>query len=74
MKGKIVNPLLNNSVTAVEGSETVRLLLREGDVKLLGQDPETAMADLQMRATQMSQVLEAILREPHGEPHWGLNE
>ena len=52
----------------------VPLLLTEGDVIQMAQNPEQVMLDLQARATQMSQVLETILQEPHGEPRWGLNE
>lgn len=52
----------------------IHLLLTEGDVQTMTRDPEQAMRDIHQRATQMSVVLERILREPHGEPDWGLNE
>jgi hypothetical protein len=56
------------------GNRAVHLLLTEGEVRLLGTDPERAMVEIELRATTVSRVLEQILREPHGEPDWGLNE
>jgi hypothetical protein len=32
------------------------------------------MEEMWVRATQVSSVLENILREPHGVPRWGINE
>ena len=50
------------------------MMLTEGAVRLMGQNSEQVMEDLRIRATGMSKVLEGILNEPHGQPHWGLNE
>ena len=65
----------NANVTAgLEGVGAVHLLLTEGDVKLMADNPELVMKEIELRATKVSSVLEDILREPHGRIDWGLNE
>jgi len=56
------------------GKHAVPLLLTEGDVKMMAHHPDRVMEDIQMRATQISRTLEAILHESHGQPRWGINE
>lgn len=56
------------------GANAVHLLLTEGDVKLMAENPERVMEDIETRATVMSSVLADILLEPHGRTDWGLNE
>ena len=55
-------------------SSVVPLLITAEDVKRLAKDPERVMEEMRLRATEIGSVLEDILREPHGEPRWGLNE
>lgn len=63
------------SVTsATKGVGAVPLLLTEGDVKLMVENPERVMKDIELRATQVSSILEKILLEPHGRPDWGIND
>lgn len=54
------------------------LILSEYEAGLLPDDPgkltERRLEELTKRATVLGPVLEAILREPHGQPRWGLNE
>ena len=50
------------------------LLIAEGDVKMMAEDPERVMEEIALRATQVGSVLEGIFLEPHGQPRWGLNE
>jgi hypothetical protein len=69
-----MNPTSTIMVESVTESHAVQLLLTEGDLALLASDPERAMKAIHQRATEMGSVLEGILREPHGEPDWGLNE
>lgn len=52
----------------------VHLMITEGQIKLMAGDSERVIKKINMQATQFSQVLEAILQEPHGQPRWGLNE
>jgi hypothetical protein len=61
-------------ISGAGGMESVHLLLTEGDVRMMADDPKRVMEELEARATQLSAVLEEILQEPHGEPRWGLNE
>lgn len=52
----------------------VHLLLTEGDVNIMAQSPEQVMAEIEIRATQVSALLEGIFQEPHGRPDWGIND
>jgi hypothetical protein len=56
------------------GAEAVHLLLTEGEVKLMAENPEQVMQEIEARATVVSSVLANILREPQGRTDWGLNE
>lgn len=56
------------------GMEAVHLLLTEGDVKLMAENPERVMENIEARATAVSSVLEKILAEPHGHGDWGIND
>jgi hypothetical protein len=69
-----MNPVQQTvSNTGGEGS-VVHLTVRADDVKMMAEDPEQLMEEMWLRATQVSSVLESILREPHGVPRWGINE
>ena len=57
-----------------ENFAAVHLLLTEGEIKTRAENPEQVMEEIQLRATQVSSVLEGILLEPHGRPNWGINE
>ena len=52
----------------------VHLTISAVGSKTTPEDPELVMEEIWLRATQVGSVLENILREPHGEPRWGLNE
>ena len=67
-------PLQNITASTDGGTHAVHLLLRAGEVRLLGSDPEKAMMEIEMRATTISRVLEQILREPHGDSDRSLYE
>ena len=56
------------------GHPVVPTLFTEVDIKLMAENPRQVIENIQARATQISSVLAEILREPHGEPDWGLNE
>ena len=69
--------LVRQTPTVTGGADStaaVHLLLTEGNVKMMAEDPEQVMEEIQLRATQVSSVLEDILLESHGRPDWGLNE
>ncbi len=48
--------------------------ISEDDLKLMAESPEEVMEEIRVRATEIGSVLEGILREDHGNSHWGLNE
>ena len=50
------------------------LLIADGDIELMATNPEVAMEEIRVRATQISSVLSDILKDTHAHPHWGLNE
>jgi hypothetical protein len=56
------------------GSCAVHLLLTQGEIRVLAEDPQRMEEEFLLRATKMSQVLEEILRHSHRETHWGINE
>jgi hypothetical protein len=63
------------NVTGIAGSaDAVHLLLTEGDVQMMAENPEQVMEEIRQRAEQVSSVLEGILLEPHGISRWGINE
>ena len=69
-----MNPQQQLASTPSVTSYAVHLMLREGDSRMIAEDPERLMEEIRSRATQIGSVLEGILHEPHGEPRWGLNE
>ena len=56
------------------GTFGVHLLLTQGEVKLTVDNPEQVMREIQLRAEQVSSILEGILHEPHVQPRWGFDE
>jgi hypothetical protein len=62
------------NVSSGAGMTAVHLLLTQGEVKLMVENPEQVMEEIRLRAEQVSSVLEHILSEPHGIPRWGINE
>ena len=56
----------------------IRLTQRKGEAGYLPDDPgkltERLREEINMRATMVGPVLEAILHEEHGQPRWGINE
>jgi hypothetical protein len=70
----IMNPVQQPVSGAIGSVSPAHLMITDRDVKLLATDPERFMEEMQSRATKIGPVLEAILRESHGQPRWGLNE
>ena len=70
-----VNPVQQQTVSNTGGANSVVHLMVSGeDGKQTVEAPEQVMEEMWLRATQVSSVLENILREPHGVPRWGINE
>jgi hypothetical protein len=70
-----MNPV-QQMVSHTGGAGSVVHLTVEAEAvkKVMADDPEQVMEEMWVRATQVSSVLENILREPHGVPRWGINE
>jgi hypothetical protein len=49
-------------------------MLTEGDVRMMAENPEQVIQEIELRATVLSSVLTDILSEPHDRPDWGLND
>ncbi|HTB84384.1 MAG TPA: hypothetical protein VK742_12080 [Candidatus Sulfotelmatobacter sp.] len=64
----------DNIPANVAGHPAVPALFTDEDIKLMAENPRQVIENIQVRATHISSVLMEILREPHGEPDWGLNE
>ena len=56
------------------GVNAVHLLLTDTEVRMLADDPEQVIQEIEVRATKVSSVLQNILTEPHDRPDWGLND
>lgn len=56
------------------GITAAHLLLTEAKVKMLADDPEQVIHEIEVRATRVSSVLQNILTERHDRPDWGLND
>ena len=69
-----MNPVQQTVSNTGGAGSVVHLMVRADDVKMMADDPERVMEEMWLRATQVSSVLENILREPHGVPRWGINE
>ena len=63
-----------NIPASAAGHQAVPALFTDEDIKLMAENPRQVIENIKTRATHMSSVLTEILREPHGEPDWGLNE
>ena len=52
----------------------VRLEIAETDIELVVEESEKMREQIRMQATEMGPILEALLRDTHGQIRWGLNE
>lgn len=69
-----MNAVQQTVSSSVGASGVVHLMITEGRVKVVVEEPERVMEEISKRATQIGPVLESIFREPRGQPRWGLNE
>src|ERR1035438_1581926 len=67
----IMNPAQQTTSHSVGVDSVVHLTVTADEAKMMAEDPERVMEEMWLRATQVSSVLEDILREPHGIPRWG---
>jgi hypothetical protein len=48
--------------------------IKETDVVMIVEESEKMREQIHMQATEVGPILEALLRDTHGEIRWGLNE
>ena len=61
-----------NNGTMVAGG--VQVEIKETDVELMVEESEKMQKQIRMQATEIGPILEALLRDTHGQIRWGLNE
>jgi hypothetical protein len=54
--------------------EQGKLVMTESDLVLVVEESEKVREHIRMQATEMGPILEALLRDTHGQIRWGLNE
>ena len=59
--------------TIVAGGQ-VQIEIKETDVELMVEESEKMREQIRMQATEVGPILEALLRDTHGQIRWGLNE
>jgi len=59
--------------TIVAGGQ-VQVEIKETDVELTVEESEKMREQIRMQATEVGPILEALLRDTHGQIRWGLNE
>ena len=62
-----------DGTTIVAGGQE-QIEIKETDVELTGEESEKMREQIRMQATEVGPILEALLRDTHGEIRWGLNE
>lgn len=54
--------------------EQVKLTATESDLEMVVEESEQVREHIRMQATEIGPILEALLRDTHGQIRWGLNE
>jgi len=54
--------------------EQVKSAVTDGDIELVVEESEQVREHIRMQATEIGPILEALLRDTHGQIRWGLNE
>jgi len=54
--------------------EQVKRVMTESDIELVVEESERVREHIRMQATEMGPILEALLRDTHGQIRWGLSE
>jgi hypothetical protein len=55
-------------------SARVELEITEADIKLTVEESQKMREHIGVQATEVGPILEALLRDVHGQIRWGLNE
>ena len=52
----------------------VQIEIKETDIELTVDESEKMREQIRLQATEVGPILEALLRDTHGQIRWGLNE
>jgi hypothetical protein len=61
-----------NSTTGADGRGQLEIV--GADIELVMEESEKMREQIRMQANEVGPVLEALLRDVHGQIRWGLNE
>lgn len=61
-----------NSTTGADGRGQLEIV--RADIELVMEESEKMREQIRMQANEVGPVLEALLRDVHGQIRWGLNE
>lgn len=63
-----------NGIIGAGGQVQSEIKIKETDVVLVVEESEKMREQIRMQATEVGPILEALLRDTHGQIRWGLNE
>lgn len=69
-----MNPAIQPEKGTIGVGGQVLVEIKETDVELVVEESEKMREQIRMQATEVGPILEALLRDTHGEVRWGLNE
>jgi hypothetical protein len=67
----VVQPVVNDGGSP---GGAVHLSIATPGLSLAAEESERVLEQINLRATQLSQVLEEILNQPHDVPHWEVDD
>ena len=71
---KYMNPATQPENGTIGVGGQVQIEIKETDVVMVVEESEKVREKIRMQATEVGPILEALLRDAHGEIRWGLNE
>ena len=71
---KYMNPATQPENGTIGVGGQVQIEIKETDVELVVEESEKMREQIRMQATEVGPILEALLRDAHGQIRWGLNE
>lgn len=69
-----MNPATQPTNGTIGTGGQAQLEIVETDIKVVVEESEKVREQIYMQATEMGPILEALLRDTHGQIRWGLNE
>ena len=69
-----MKPTIEREKSMIGGGGQVQIEIKETDVEWVVEESERMREQIRMQATEVGPILEALLRDTHGQIRWGLNE